>query len=71
MITIGRIPRRLQSFFKPFRDPFTQRAEQHFWVLIMAITRSHGATIENLIKALGDSTDKTILSIFVASSVCP
>ena len=29
MITIGKIPRKLQSFFKPLRGHFTQRAGQH------------------------------------------
>ena len=29
MVTIRKIPRKLQSFFKPLRDHFTQRAGQH------------------------------------------
>jgi len=59
MITIGKIPRKLQSFFKPVSDHFTQRAWEHFWALVMAITISHGATIDRLAKALRNSTHRT------------
>jgi len=59
MITIGRIPKKLQGFFKSLRDHFTQRPWDHFWALVLAITISHGATIEKLAKALRDSTYRT------------
>jgi SRSO17 transposase len=59
MITIGNIPKKLQSFFKPLRDHFNQRAWQHFWALTMAITIAHTVTIERLTKALRDSTHRT------------
>jgi len=59
MITIGRIPKKLQGFFKPLRDHFTQRPWDHFWALVLAITISHGATIEKLAKALRGSTHRT------------
>jgi SRSO17 transposase len=59
MITIGKIPKKLQSFFRPVRDHFTQRAWEHFWALVMAITISHGTTIDRLTKALRDSTHRT------------
>ena len=38
MITIGKIPGKLQSFFKPVKAHIAQRAWEHFWALIMAIT---------------------------------
>ena len=59
MITIGKIPRKLQSFFKPVKAHIAQRAWGHFWALIMAITICHGATIERLSKALRNSTHRT------------
>ena len=59
MITIGIIPKKLQGFFKPLGDHFTQRAWEHFWALVMAITISHGTTIDRLAKALRNSTHRT------------
>ena len=59
MITIGRIPGKLQSFFKPLREHITQRPWEHFWALVMAITISHGATIDRLSKTLRNSTHRT------------
>ena len=59
MITIGKIPKKLKSFFKPIRNHFTERAWQHFWALTMAITITHGVTIDRLTKALRDSTHRT------------
>ena len=59
MITIGKIPKRLQSFFKPLKSRFTKRAFEHFWALVLAITISHGSTIERLSKSLRNSTHRT------------
>jgi len=59
MITIGKIPKKLQGFFKPLTDHFTKRAWHHFWALVMAISISHGATIDRLSKALRGSTHRT------------
>ena len=56
MIRIGRIPKKLQGFFTPLRQHFGQRPWPHFWGLVIAITISHGATIERLSKALRGST---------------
>jgi hypothetical protein len=69
MITIGKIPRKLQSFFKPLRDHFTQRAWEHFWALVMAITVSQAATIDRLVKALRDSTHRTNHGEFLWRSI--
>ena len=38
MITIDKIPGKLQSFFEPVKAHIAQRAWEHFWALIMAIT---------------------------------
>ena len=59
MVTIGNIPKRLQSFFKPLMEHLSDRAWPHFWGLVMAITVTHGATIDHLAKALRGSTHRT------------
>jgi hypothetical protein len=59
MVTIGNIPKKIQGFFKPLKNHFTDRAWPHFWGLVMAITVTHGATIERLAKALRGSTHRT------------
>jgi len=59
MVTIGKIPGKLQRFFRPLKRHFTQRAWEHFWPLVLAITISHGCTIERLAKALRGSTHRT------------
>jgi len=59
MITIGKIPGKMQRFFTPLKSHFTQRAWGHFWPLVLAITISHGCTIERLAKALRGSTHRT------------
>ena len=69
MITIGNIPKKLQSFFKPLRDHFNQRAWQHFWALTMAITITHTVTIDRLTKALRDSTHRTNHGEFLWRSI--
>jgi len=69
MITIGKIPKKLHCFFKPIRDRFTQRAWEHFWALVMAITISHGTTLDRLTKALRGSTHRTNHGEFLWRSV--
>jgi hypothetical protein len=59
MITIGKIPKKLQRFFKPLKNHFTHNAWEHFWALVMAITISHGTTIDRLTKVLRGSTHRT------------
>jgi len=69
MITIGTIPRRLQRFFKPISAQFTKPARHHFWAMVIAITVSHGATIDRLSKALRGSTHRTNHGEFLWRSV--
>jgi SRSO17 transposase len=69
MITIGKIPKRLQSFFKPLKNRFTKRAFEHFWALVLAITISHGSTIDRLSKALRNSTHRTNHGEFLWRSI--
>jgi SRSO17 transposase len=59
MITIGRIPRETQAFFKGLSGQFSRRAFEHFWGLVLAMTISHASTIERLAKWLRGSTHRT------------
>jgi len=59
MVTVGNIPKKLQSFFRPVKHQFSDRAWRHFWALVMAITVTHAATIDRLAKALRGSTHRT------------
>jgi SRSO17 transposase len=69
MITIGTIPKKLQRFFKPILEQFSKPARHHFWALVIAITVSHGATIDRLSKALRGSTHRTNHGEFLWRSV--
>lgn len=69
MVRIGRIPKKLQSFFKPIHQHFGRRPWEHFWALVMAITISHGVTIDKLTKVLRGSTHRTDQGEFLWRSV--
>jgi hypothetical protein len=59
MITIGRMPQKVQSFFSPVHGYFGKKAWGHFWQLVVALTLSHGATLDRLSKLLRNSTHRT------------
>jgi hypothetical protein len=59
MTTIGKMPEKLQSFFKPLKKHFGACAYHHFWALVIAITISHSSTIERLARLLRNSTHRT------------
>ena len=59
MITIGRIPRKLQSFFKPVKKQVSEHVYGYFWSIVLAICISNGSTIDRLVKALRNSTHRT------------
>jgi hypothetical protein len=59
MITIDRIPRKVQPFFRVVARHFTRRAWDHFWGLVLAITMAHGSTIDRLSRQLRGSTHRT------------
>ncbi len=52
MVTIGTMPRHCKRFFQPVRQRFTPEGFDHFWMLVLAITLSHGSTIDRLAKLL-------------------
>ena len=59
MFTIDRIPKKVNVFFRPLKKHFTEPAWDHFWALVMAITVSHGTTLDRLVKTLRGSTHRT------------
>ena len=59
MITIGRIPRKTQAFFKGLSGQFSGRAFGHFWGLVLAMTIGHGSTLDHLARLLRGSTHRT------------
>jgi SRSO17 transposase len=59
MVTIGCIPRKTKAFFKGLAGHFSHGAFGHFWGLVLAMTISHGSTIERLAKLLRGSTHRT------------
>jgi hypothetical protein len=59
MITIGRIPRKLQAFFRSVADRFTPPAFRHFWSLVLAITVAQVTTLARLVQLLRDTTHRT------------
>lgn len=52
MVTIGKMPRHCKRFFRPVRKQFTHGGFDHFWMLVVAITVGHGATIDRLTRLL-------------------
>jgi SRSO17 transposase len=59
MITIGKIPRKLQGFFKPVKRQVSKHVYGYFWSMVLAICISHGSTIDRLVKALRNCTHRT------------
>jgi len=59
MITIGKIPKKLQSFFRPVKKQVSEHVYNYFWSMVLSICISHGSTIDRLVKLLRDSTHRT------------
>ena len=59
MITIGRMPQKINCFFRSVEARFGQPAFAHFWQLVLAITISHGAALDTLSKLLRNTTHRT------------
>ncbi|RLB23421.1 MAG: hypothetical protein DRG71_06070 [Deltaproteobacteria bacterium] len=69
MITIGKIPKKLQSFFKPVKKQVSEHVYSYFWSMVVSICISHGCTIDRLVKSLRDSTHRTNHGEFLWRSV--
>jgi SRSO17 transposase len=59
MITIGKIPKKIQSFFKPSKRQVSEHVYSYFWSMVLSICISHGSTIDKLVKSLHNSTHRT------------
>jgi SRSO17 transposase len=59
MITIGKIPGKLQSFFKPVKKQVSEHVYNYFWSMVLSICISHKSTIDRLVKLLRNSTHRT------------
>ena len=59
MITIGKIPKKLKSFFKPAKRQTSEHVYRYFWSMVMSLCISHGSTIDRLVKSLRNSTHRT------------
>jgi len=59
MITIGKIPKKVQTFFKPTRNTLSAHIYTYYCNLVIAICISHGSTIQRLVNLLRNSTHRT------------
>jgi SRSO17 transposase len=69
MITIGKIPKKLQSFFKPVRKQVSEHVYSYFWSMVLSICISNGSTIDRLVKVLRNSTHRTNHGEFLWRSI--
>jgi hypothetical protein len=65
MITIGKIPKKLQGFFKPVKKQVSEHVHGYFWSMVLSICISHGSTIDRLVKSLRNATHRTNHSEFL------
>ena len=59
MVTIGKIPKKLQSFFRPVKKQVSEHIYSYFWSMVLSICISHGSTIGRLVKSLRNTTHRT------------
>jgi len=59
MITIGKIPQKVKTFFKPTKNNFSAHVYSYYCNLVIAICISHGSTIQRLVNLLRGSTHRT------------
>lgn len=59
MITIGKIPQKVKSFFKPTRNALSAHVYAYYCNLVMAICISHRSTIQRLVNLLRNTTHRT------------
>jgi len=69
MITIGKIPKKVKSFFRPAKKQVSEYVYDYFWSLVLAICISHGSTIDRLVKLLRNSTHRTNHGEFLWRSI--
>ena len=59
MITIGKIPKKVKSFFKPVKKLVSEHVHSYFWSFVLSICISNGCTIDRLVKSLRNTTHRT------------
>ena len=59
MITIGKIPRKLKSFFRPVKRQISEHVHNYFWSMVLSICISHSSTIDRLVRSLRNTTHRT------------
>jgi len=59
MITIGKIPQKVKTFFKPTKNNVSAHVYSYYCNLVLAICISHGSTIGRLVKLLRNATHRT------------
>ncbi len=59
MITIGKIPQKVKTFFKPIKNNVSAHIYYYYCNLVVAICISHGSTIQRLVNLLRGSTHRT------------
>ena len=59
MITIGKVPQKLQRFFKPVKKQVSEHVYGYFWSIVLSMCISHGSTIERLVRLLRNATHRT------------
>lgn len=59
MLTIGKIPQKVKSFFDPIKNKFPDHVFRYYSTMAVAICISHGSTIERLVNLLRGSTHRT------------
>jgi SRSO17 transposase len=69
MITIGKIPKKLQGFFQPVKKQVSEHVYGYFWSMVLSICISHGSTIDKLVKLLRNSTHRTNHGEFLWRSI--
>jgi SRSO17 transposase len=69
MITIGKIPKKLQGFFKPAKKQVSKHVYGYFWSMVLSMCISHGSTIDKLVKLLRNSTHRTNHGEFLWRSI--
>lgn len=59
MLTIGKIPQKVKSFFSPIKNNFSDHIYSYYATMVLAICISHGSTIKRLVDLLRNSTHRT------------
>jgi hypothetical protein len=69
MITIGKIPKKVKSFFKPVKKQVSEHVHKYFWSFVLSICISNGCTIERLVKSIRNTTHRTNHGEFLWRSI--